>query len=112
MAYSSAESGTLEALVSGWLPTTLVVPDNPTMQTQVLDTAENVGFDFSSFDDFLSFDDFSGFLETLPPGYRFCPTEEELVLNYLLPKINNISPKPHPIHDVDLYRHNPDYLAG
>ncbi|KAI3461108.1 hypothetical protein Pfo_017771 [Paulownia fortunei] len=46
-----------------------------------------------------------------PPGYRFVPTDDELILEYLQKKINN---EPIPISEisvVNLYQHNPHTLA-
>ncbi|KAI3461110.1 hypothetical protein Pfo_017773 [Paulownia fortunei] len=46
-----------------------------------------------------------------PPGYRFMPTDDELILEYLQKKINN---EPIPISEisaVNLYQHNPHTLA-
>ncbi|KAI3461109.1 hypothetical protein Pfo_017772 [Paulownia fortunei] len=46
-----------------------------------------------------------------PPGYRFVPTDIELILEYLMKKINN---EPIPISEisvVNLYQHNPQTLA-
>ncbi|KAL7081998.1 hypothetical protein ACP275_14G073500 [Erythranthe tilingii] len=47
-----------------------------------------------------------------PPGYRFAPTDEELIAEYLVKKINN---QPIPIDDirvVDFYKYNPDTYSG
>ncbi|XP_022846423.1 NAC transcription factor 29-like [Olea europaea var. sylvestris] len=46
-----------------------------------------------------------------PPGYRFIPEDDELILHYLNNRIMN---KPIPysiIRDVELYKHNPKDLA-
>ncbi|KAH7426742.1 hypothetical protein KP509_10G015300 [Ceratopteris richardii] len=52
------------------------------------------------------------------PGYRFRPTDEELVLYYLFPKVyHNVNPRltsysvDH-IREVDLYRYEPSELAN
>ncbi|KAF5447342.1 hypothetical protein F2P56_032900 [Juglans regia] len=47
-----------------------------------------------------------------PPGYRFLPTDEELIIFYLEKKVWN---QPLPINtivEVNLYAHNPDFLAA
>lgn len=47
-----------------------------------------------------------------PPGIRFVPTDEELVIEYLNKKINN---QPLPIEDIrvlNLYEVSPDFVAG
>lgn len=52
-------------------------------------------------------------IQNLPPGYRFLPTDEELVNEYLKNKVEN---KPLPcngiIHDVLIYDSNPYELIG
>ncbi|WRX35122.1 NAC domain - like 10 [Theobroma cacao] len=51
------------------------------------------------------------YLDSFPPGYRFCPLDEELVLHYLKKKVKN-EPLPHNrIVEVNLYHHNPETLA-
>ncbi|KAK1435512.1 hypothetical protein QVD17_01277 [Tagetes erecta] len=47
-----------------------------------------------------------------PPGFRFHPTDEELVLYYLKRKICRRSLKPDIIGEVDVYKWNPDELPG
>ncbi|KAK3221439.1 hypothetical protein Dsin_008464 [Dipteronia sinensis] len=46
-----------------------------------------------------------------PPGYRFMPRDQELVVSYLKPKVLNLYLPPNVILDVELYRLNPDQLA-
>ncbi|KAJ9140000.1 hypothetical protein P3X46_030688, partial [Hevea brasiliensis] len=43
----------------------------------------------------------------VPPGFRFHPTEEELVDYYLRKKVNSRSIDPDVIKDVDLYKIEP-----
>nr|GEW57066.1 NAC domain-containing protein 67-like [Tanacetum cinerariifolium] len=50
----------------------------------------------------------------LPPGFRFHPTDEELIVHYLSRKarpelniVNNVAQPPSIIADVDLYKHEP-----
>ncbi|KAK3221443.1 hypothetical protein Dsin_008468 [Dipteronia sinensis] len=47
-----------------------------------------------------------------PPGYRFQPTDEELVVSYLEPKVLDQDVPPNVILEVELYKFNPDNLAG
>ncbi|PIN02122.1 hypothetical protein CDL12_25369 [Handroanthus impetiginosus] len=49
--------------------------------------------------------------QLLPPGYRFRPTEEELVCHYLKRKIDNEPVPLAEISEVKLYHHNPQTLA-
>ncbi|CAN6457636.1 unnamed protein product [Victoria cruziana] len=48
----------------------------------------------------------------LPPGFRFHPTDEELLVQYLLPKTSGATFTSNVIADVDLYRHDPWDLPG
>ena len=47
-----------------------------------------------------------------PPGFRFHPTDEELVLYYLKRKICGRRIKRSMIGDVDVYKHEPWELPG
>ena len=48
----------------------------------------------------------------LPPGFRFHPTDEELVIHYLKNKASS-SPLPVPIiAEIDLYKFDPWQLPG
>ncbi|KAH9311901.1 hypothetical protein KI387_026936, partial [Taxus chinensis] len=49
----------------------------------------------------------------LPPGFRFHPTDEELLIHYLKNKLSSSSPLPLSIiADVDLYKFDPWDLPG
>lgn len=54
----------------------------------------------------------NAYLQSFPPGFRFKPTEEELIMHYLLRKIKNEDLYPSQIHDVDIYKESPFYLSG
>jgi hypothetical protein len=43
----------------------------------------------------------------LPPGFRFHPTDEEVITSYLLQKLLNPSFAPHAIGEVDLNKCEP-----
>lgn len=53
-------------------------------------------------------------LQELPAGYRFCPTDEELVDEYLKKKVNNVpfGPRHKPITEINLSAYSPAELAG
>ncbi|WCJ36876.1 NAC domain containing protein 2 [Euphorbia peplus] len=51
------------------------------------------------------------YLDSFPPGYRFRPTEAELVIYYLKRKVEGQKLPKSKIMDVNLYHHNPDELA-
>lgn len=48
----------------------------------------------------------------LPPGFRFHPTDEELVLHYLCKKCTSQPIVVPIIAEVDLYKHDPWKLPG
>jgi hypothetical protein len=48
----------------------------------------------------------------LPPGFRFHPTDEELVTYYLARKLRSADFKPHAISEVDLNKCEPWDLPG
>lgn len=50
--------------------------------------------------------------EKLPPGFRFHPTDEELITFYLTPKISDGSFTSKAIVDVDLNKSEPWDLPG
>lgn len=49
---------------------------------------------------------------TLPPGFRFHPTDEELIIYYLKRKINGVNIELEIIPEVDLYKCEPWDLPG
>ncbi|KDO53676.1 hypothetical protein CISIN_1g046218mg [Citrus sinensis] len=51
------------------------------------------------------------YLNSFPPGYRFCPTDKELVLDYLKNKAMNKPLPPNKIMDINLYNHGPQDLS-
>ena len=51
-------------------------------------------------------------LNSLPPGYRFNPTDAEIIVFYLRKKLDHQSLPPNKIIEVDLYAYGPDELAG
>ncbi|XP_030941792.1 NAC transcription factor NAM-1-like [Quercus lobata] len=62
------------------------------------------------FFDTFPFDTFP--FDTFPPGYRFCPTDNELVRFYLNKKVSNEPLPPNQIVETNLYHHNPEFLAS
>nr|GMD71484.1 NAC transcription factor 29-like [Ipomoea batatas] len=47
-----------------------------------------------------------------PPGYRFLPTDEELIVHYLKKKIMNYVLPDNQIQEVNLYKYSPEELSG
>ncbi|XP_050217235.1 NAC transcription factor 32-like [Mercurialis annua] len=52
------------------------------------------------------------YFKSFPPGYKFQPFDEELVVCYLKKKILNEPLPPNRIRDVELYAFNPDDLTA
>ncbi|XP_050223633.1 NAC transcription factor 25-like [Mercurialis annua] len=52
------------------------------------------------------------FFKSFPPGYRFCPTDAELIVEYLQKKVHDQPLPPSKIMDVDLYKFNPEDLSA
>ena len=50
--------------------------------------------------------------ENLPPGFRFHPTEEELITHYLCRKVSDIGFTAKAVVDVDLNKCEPWDLPG
>ena len=48
----------------------------------------------------------------VPPGYRFCPTDYELVKYYLIEKILHQTLPWNLIAEVNVYDYTPEFLAG
>ncbi|KAJ6425803.1 hypothetical protein OIU84_026392 [Salix udensis] len=51
------------------------------------------------------------YFRTFPPGYRFWPKDEELVVYYLMKKIRNEPLPKNRIHEVNIYDYHPKTLA-
>lgn len=53
-------------------------------------------------------------LKELPAGYKFCPTDYELVVEYLRQKINKVPSGRRHLHikEVNIYKYNPMQLSG
>nr|XP_043620379.1 NAC transcription factor 29-like [Erigeron canadensis] len=56
-------------------------------------------------------DNYHDYEDGLAPGYRFCPTDAELIVCYLKAKIEKDAYPPCRIHEVNIYNHSPDDLA-
>ncbi|KAF5765019.1 putative transcription factor NAM family [Helianthus annuus] len=52
------------------------------------------------------------YVDNLLPGYRFCPTDSELILYYLKPKIETGEHPKCRIYEVNLYNHSPEELTN
>ncbi|KMS96997.1 hypothetical protein BVRB_7g179460 [Beta vulgaris subsp. vulgaris] len=54
----------------------------------------------------------SKYFKTFPSGYRFEPLDQELILDYLVPKLKGHKLPRHLMHPVNLYDHDPEYLSA
>lgn len=52
------------------------------------------------------------YLDSLLPGYRFCPTDLEIIVYYLKQRIETREHPPCRLYEVNIYNHDPDELAG
>ncbi|KAJ0793601.1 putative transcription factor NAM family [Helianthus annuus] len=52
------------------------------------------------------------YVDNLLPSYRFCPTDSELILYYLKPKIETGEHPKCRIYEVNLYSHSPEELTN
>ncbi|KAI3446655.1 hypothetical protein Pfo_003320 [Paulownia fortunei] len=52
------------------------------------------------------------YFKNIPPGYRFQPSDKELIFDYLIKKINNEELPRNRIYMVKLYEFNPENLAA
>ncbi|CDP21266.1 unnamed protein product [Coffea canephora] len=48
----------------------------------------------------------------MPRGYRFCPTDEELIVHYLRKRIAKAPLPLNRIHEANVYGHNPQELTS
>ncbi|CDP14613.1 unnamed protein product [Coffea canephora] len=51
------------------------------------------------------------YFDSFPPGYRFCPWDSELIVDYLKKKILEEPLPRNQIRDVNVYLHSPDILT-
>ncbi|KAJ4957733.1 hypothetical protein NE237_024844 [Protea cynaroides] len=56
-------------------------------------------------------DDVSAYFNSFPPGIRFCPYDDELIVHYLMKKLLNQELPRNLISEVKLYNHTPEYLT-
>lgn len=52
------------------------------------------------------------YFNSMPPGHRFYPTDEELIEYYLKNKVLNLSLPLNRIKEVNIYDYNPQQLYG
>ncbi|KAF6149724.1 hypothetical protein GIB67_017457 [Kingdonia uniflora] len=57
-------------------------------------------------------DEEANYFSSLPVGYKFRPTDEELITHYLSKKVMNHTLPKNKINDVRLYKYSPKELAG
>lgn len=52
------------------------------------------------------------YVDNLQPGYRFCPTDAEIIVYYLKRKIDTGEHPQSRLYEVNIYDHDPQDLAG
>ncbi|CAK7331062.1 unnamed protein product [Dovyalis caffra] len=60
---------------------------------------------------FSNYHDDDHYFNSFPPGYRFSPHDDELVLHYLSKKVRGLPLPRNRIFEVTLYQHDPEFLA-
>ncbi|KAL2512866.1 NAC domain transcriptional regulator superfamily protein [Abeliophyllum distichum] len=86
---------------------------NP-VQTESIDALINpiyISPNLSLDDDYLSSLTDDEYFESLPPGFRFVPRDEELIVQYLNKKIRNEKLPRNKINVLNLYEFNPEQLS-
>ncbi|KAG5222432.1 NAC domain-containing protein [Salix suchowensis] len=61
---------------------------------------------------FANYQDTDRYFNSLPPGYRFCPHDHELVMYYLDKKVKGLPLPMNRIVNVDIYQFDPEFLSG
>jgi hypothetical protein len=72
-----------------------------------LDDILDLGFDYSTQDEYCY-----DYVNNLAPGFRFRPTEEQLINSYLKPKLFNQPLPRNVIIEANIYQYNPKILTG
>ena len=52
------------------------------------------------------------FMKDAPRGFRFSPSDVEMINSYLIKKNSKMPMEPNPIHQVELYHFSPQQLSG
>ena len=92
--------------------------DNKEQEEELQDEEEEVAANSSSIQDLIQLDDNPNLnycsFDVLdpPPGYKFDPSEFELIIFYLKRKILGELLPWNKIMDVELYNHSPEWLTG
>ncbi|KAJ8560507.1 hypothetical protein K7X08_022367 [Anisodus acutangulus] len=66
----------------------------------------------SNGDQVKSAEEIEAYISSFPAGFRFCPTDEELVTHYLKRKLDNLPLPPNMIYEINIYKHNPEIIAA
>ncbi|OIT33234.1 nac transcription factor 25 [Nicotiana attenuata] len=59
-----------------------------------------------------SAEEIDAYINNFPPGYRFNPTDSELVTYYLKRKLDNLPLYPNRIYEINIYKYNPELIAA
>lgn len=66
----------------------------------------------SNGDQIKSAEEIEALMKSFPPGFRFYPTDNELITHYLEKKIANLPLEPNKIYEMNVYKYNPETIAG
>ncbi|XP_015160255.1 NAC transcription factor 25-like [Solanum tuberosum] len=66
----------------------------------------------SNGDQIMSTEDVEALMKKFPPGFRFYPTDYELIKYYLERKLANLPLQPNKIYEMNIYKYDPDTIAA
>ncbi|XP_049359993.1 NAC transcription factor 25-like [Solanum verrucosum] len=66
----------------------------------------------SNGDQIMSTEDVEALMKRFPPGFRFYPTDYELIKYYLERKLANLPLQPNKIYEMNIYKYDPDTIAA
>nr|XP_010323471.1 protein CUP-SHAPED COTYLEDON 3-like [Solanum lycopersicum] len=66
----------------------------------------------SNGDQIMSPEDVEALMNKFPPGFRFHPTDYELIKHYLERKLANLPLHPNKIYELNIYKYEPDTIAA
>ncbi|KAG5593950.1 hypothetical protein H5410_035182 [Solanum commersonii] len=66
----------------------------------------------SNGDQIMATEDVEALMKRFPPGFRFYPTDYELIKYYLERKLANLPLHPNKIYEMNIYKYDPDTIAA
>ncbi|KAL6955690.1 hypothetical protein U1Q18_020512 [Sarracenia purpurea var. burkii] len=97
---------------SGYMIMAATFPTNQQVEEEIAASSVDAYLDLTNGDTTTYGGHNQHYVHDYPPGYRFCPTDVELVVHYLMKKVKK-EPLPHnKIPILNIYQYNPYDLAG